>query len=850
MTVSVREAIMDAGYFSADVTWAPDVVDLLTVVIDGRRVPRLLHAMFYRDGALAYPPFVLRSVAGDDHGLTIGGPGVLWHLGSDGAGPMIDDREYLSGADKLGNPTFALDPADTDWATGDTRWVIYPGFAVVAGAAYDVDQVLASDEPFRAVAGADYKTVATIRRESPGLGRLRLRHVYSPGPFAHKDQMPAYSRWDASTGTSLGSNDIVLSTLDGAPALKCGPSGMPNLVVNGEFDSALTTGWSVVTGTWGRDTDGGWNGANYCYSTNASEQILSSTTNVAVAAGEEYEMRVVARVNPGSPTTDGEAWATVALAVGAPPYTFVETPHLASGDTDWHILLTRFTIPAGVVSMTMLLHSTGTTGRWDFDTATLIRTKGNLDFITSPIAAITPERSYRWDQPVRTDVGYAGGVSMAAVCFVATRPAAIIQGPELRPTNGADEVQVWEFAPPSGMDVVMARIVCQDVTGGAAWLRQGTIRQADTTTAVLEAIGPLTSAGETLTLTSTAPAGAAQVHLEVAAETLGIGWVVSALSLLRVTPAPAAGNTVVADLLSDAATGLPLSLSAGTITCPETIPYDWRQLELDNRSALDHFCSVVSDPVREYRVTATDPPALDVGTQADVFTVRPLAEALLEEDLDVLDIRAPEVTVEARATQIRVIGAERRTVSGATSLITATADVPGAAEVDYNGNPVRRVRVVSDGTVDHRAFAQALADDLASQEADPPLSVQARLNELDAATAATLGVTARPALDVGDTIYAYKPSAGLVGTDAVVIRGRTVRPRAVRALGRERALGPDYTLRMRRSDGSSFELAGVIWAEADETVLTLGDRLTTWQADPQGTAAGRQYLSDRASRPR
>src|SRR5687768_5800031 len=108
MTVSVLGEIMAAGRWAADVTWTPDVYEKLYDRTNKRA--RLYHAEIHdaADDTLVCPPMVLRRIAGDEKGLTIGGPGPLWHLGTPGVGPAIRDREYVSGLDKLSNGSFEM----------------------------------------------------------------------------------------------------------------------------------------------------------------------------------------------------------------------------------------------------------------------------------------------------------------------------------------------------------------------------------------------------------------------------------------------------------------------------------------------------------------------------------------------------------------------------------------------------------------------------------------------------------------------------------------------------------------------------------------------------------------------
>ncbi len=858
MAVVARGAIMAVGDLAVDLDWTPEVYDALWDS-DNRR-PRNLYMLVMQGSTLVYPPFVLRRVDGGEEGLSIGGPGILWALGAGAVGPPLDDREYLSGANKLSNPldpANPLDPPDLYWITGDSAWVIGAGYATVSSAVelYE-DQLLGSDEPWPVVPGAQYTSSVTIGRIAGySVGRLRLRHHYTGGPFAHADQLPPFSTWGASTGTNLGQHDIVFDS--GAGAFRAGPSAMPNLVIDGEFAvGPLGADWGTI-GAWGQGTDGGWNGATYAFTDNSGFDLLVSTHPLSVIPGEQYEMRYVVRVNPGSPATEGDLYMQVALStIAGPPYTRIDSDHFKgpAPTTDWTIFRKFFEVPDAHISMTPLfaVNAPNPGGRFDIDTATLIRTKGNVDFSTSPIFAITPGRSYKWRQPVMVDVGVTEGtVSLAMVCFVATRPVVVLQGPSVQVTGGGNEVIEWEFTPPSGMDVCMARIVCQDVKGGSVWLAQegAYIRQSDTSSMVLESIGPLTApVNVALTLLSTAPEGAKEVVVELVAEAYGIGWVASGFELIRVAVYPANGDIIISDILnSPTAGGDPLTIHPGYVTCPETIPHDWSLVNLHPRAAIDHYVSVVSLPTREYRVAATNPPTLDVAERSVLWPDPGPASAFLPDDIDVEEIVAPSTDIADRATEIVVLGNERQLRSGRTRLITASAQVPGPVDLDLYSNPMPRRKYLSDGTIDHIGYAIARAEDLAEQEARPAWAAKVVLSGTD-----DYGNDRAMLIREGQTVYLYKPDAGIIDEDNdVTINGVEVFPRQGRALEIERDHGPSYRIVMLEPGGGTWGLPGVLFSEDDRTQVTVGDRLPVeWTADPAGGAVGVQYTRDRQSRPR
>ncbi len=235
-----------------------------------------------------------------------------------------------------------------------------------------------------------------------------------------------------------------------------------------------------------------------------------------------------------------------------------------------------------------------------------------------------------------------------------------------------------------------------------------------------------------------------------------------------------------AELLVDAETGIPLPLVAGDIDAPAPIPFDWT-VDLTNRAAFEHLCNVVADPPLEFNVLRTIPASLKVSPDPfeDHSPDSDSPIVFLPQDLDVRSLPQVDTDTQARATKIELFGAELQTVSGRPFTITATADVPGPGRFG-----VTRTKKVHIPTVDHVNYAQSRADDLAQQEAAPPLSLTAEINEFDEETAEMLGVSWRPPFDVGDWVYAYKPEAGLRGGDdtATTIEGETVFPRRMRVL--------------------------------------------------------------------
>jgi hypothetical protein len=489
------------------------------------------------------------------------------------------------------------------------------------------------------------------------------------------------------------------------------------------------------------------------------------------------------------------------------------------------------------------------------DYFTVTKLDNNRDSVGATFAAVTPERSYDIRAKVRSGIGLQRGDVRLSVRM--TRPGypdLVEDSPTVDNTGNTWKGLSFSVTPPSGYDRVYPKVVFTDVEGGNFYASHFSMVDSDTGTVVFDAAldSPV---ADIAILDSVAPAGTELVRLAVVAEQGSSYWSIRGARLTRTDGVPATGADIVADLLTDPDTGQPMSIGVGAVAAPATIPYDWRQVHLTEREALDHLCDVVYPGGLEYRVNASTTPTLDVAAAESLFVDHvpggPEPVVLLGgmiRDPDVADVNPPETDTSERATEIVVVGAERQLVSGGTMLVTASAPVPGPTEFDLNNRPVVRRKYVSAGTVDHFGYAQALAADTAAREAEPALSVSVVLNEIDAGTAATLGIPPRPAFDVGDWIYVE--GAGLRDlAHPITIAGTEFFPRRVRALERERSLLSGI-VELLYPTGETEVLEGVAWSRTSETRLTVGDRLLDWQVDPQGRAEGVQYLEDRRSKPR
>jgi len=881
MAVEIVQEVMGLGSWTVDIDWNPAIVAEL---LDDTHRPLKVHALIHdADGNLLFTGVQIKAGGGID-GLKLYGRNLGWWLE---AGNLVN-RDYLSGANKLSDDHFQLDIAETAsgflWDFSNvSKWQIVgalealypPGNVAATFGVLDKDDILRSTEQFPTKPGQTYTSSATIQLKGQvGPGLLRLRTVYA-GRFQNPNLASPYTSWSASVRGDIKYATDPTGVVPGPVMLIL--TGQPNLILNGSFNDGVAgslNGFDSI-GHWtspagGVDADPTTHVAAYASvdtgGGNPAHKFLRSdylglaapgngvvSTARPVIPGEVYRVQCHVRTTPGVPVTDGSAY--IGTEFGPAPLVYAESMRPGSGGyaaNNWRFIYVDMSVIDGkTLLMPALVVDGMTQGSWDFDAFALIKMKGYSDSVTGPQIFGVPQRTYRWDVPYRAESTVLDGtVTLRAVCRGPAVPLLIIDGPTLSVAVDTPGLQhtTFDITLPSGYDNFIPQVYAQDVHGGYVIVGQGTITDTDATTyAVDVASRPADRSGyTTIAGSSTAPIGSDTVHIELVAEANSGQWIVGRAGIVRTDLAPATGNAIVAQLLAG------LSVTPGVVNCPETIPYDWLPRNLSPWDALIHYCKVVSSPKREFRINPDN--TIDVGTAASVFTDRGPDSAYVTGDIDVDSLPAVDTDLDQRAAIIKVIGAERqRTGTNSPILITATSVVPGVADVDWFGNLAHRVKIVSDSTVDHWAYAQALADDLAAKEAEPVFSVNATLTPMNAATTSALDIPARPALGAGDWTYVYDPDNGLSDSAyETVINGVTVNPRRLRVVSLTRQLSTG-AITIRRQDGSTFDLAtktNIVWSDKDAVSVVLGQRPPDFISDPQGGNVGEQYLRDRASRPR
>lgn len=104
MAVVLEQVLMALGSCTIDCEPEPELARLLELHRPPAERP-LFHALIYwGEDHIATAVILLEKAT--SRAITIGGPGPEWHLGTDDRGPLIFDREYVAGTNKLSNPSF------------------------------------------------------------------------------------------------------------------------------------------------------------------------------------------------------------------------------------------------------------------------------------------------------------------------------------------------------------------------------------------------------------------------------------------------------------------------------------------------------------------------------------------------------------------------------------------------------------------------------------------------------------------------------------------------------------------------------------------------------------------------
>lgn len=149
------------------------------------------------------------------------------------------------------------------------------------------------------------------------------------------------------------------------------------------------------------------------------------------------------------------------------------------------------------------------------------------------------------------------------------------------------------------------------------------------------------------------------------------------------------------------------------------------------------------------------------------------------------------------------------------AIATASADNPDIPYLDIRGNPINRVRVISEsGTAPGNA--EARAEYQLSRFVTPRSALTLTTDDYDVSGA----------FETGDWAWVWDPDAGLVDPGVeITFRGERINPVKLRMVGASWPVRPGTTVAYRGQDGSWLDLTPYVAREGGETTVTVGDLL-------------------------
>lgn len=850
---TLTEHLLALGEWEAAFEWDPDLAALLS---------HFKYVSWWWGQRRIYTGPILTTGGDRYQGLIRKGRSVEWVLGLDNTipGPVIEDRRYFSGRSKLSNGDFEL--GESDWKIAeDSGWTI-DGTSARQGAygagidtSVDADDILQANDVFPDVRpGDELRLSGYARRPAGTVGRLRPRVVFE-GRF-NSANLLTNGGFEDGLDDWYGADGFTAVTdageaRAGSGVLRIDERPPIEQLTNGGFetgdftfwsDFGIAPGWSVQSGTkfdgtYAMHIDiAGALGAGY---------ELGSTELVVIPGAEyRFRFRALTTGNPDSQVfweldfrTDGGLTNERSTIAG-----------VWQDGSDWQLIESRFTVPEDRDRLELLLVQTagGTTGHVYIDNVELVLLHGHTGDIAHSAFVITPERTYRARAELRTGpAAVEGSVKAYAVLSAPDREDLQFESAVAELTLDTWRVIEFEFTPPSGYDVVVLHFQSLDLRGDYGWLDQVELRDVDTSTRVTDGLlGPVLADWTAFTVDATAPAGTDTARVELVAESPADGWQVDDVDFRFINVTVPTVAEVARELLIHPDTGFDL-LYAGDISGDETLGYDWSIRNLPLRSAIRHLAQGgLASPIKEW---VTDPDGtFRFGTADELFVDR-TQMIITAEDAHVvpppqgLDATA---TVEDTGEVVRLIGATRPAVQQRRfKTYDGLAENPSMGS-DFLGNPLARVLVVEDSTVDHAGFAAAQARVIADERAEPDVAISVALNDWMAVSE----------FNVGDWIYLWMPDHGIEDLDNPITLedGRVVFPVRKRVLGRVWTLGegPFSCKVYEHATADPVDITDQVkWSGKTGATLEVGDLLPDFTTDPQGGGAYRQYLRFRASQP-
>lgn len=882
MAVAYEEVHMANGRWSVDVDYDAALYDRLT---DRFGNPLHLHCYLYK-GAALQEILLLQRVTPSVEGMTLSGTSVLWWLGTAGGdGPVIRDRTYVSGNNKLDNGDFSSSGAGLSsrtvpkWKSDQTSNWFYEGYETgwstpgrvrVFGDGL-VDDPLVSEGLFSVADAQQYRATAYVMGGS-GAGRIRLRVVFDaatdfgPPNLLTQGDFETSTLWSESSDT-LGDAIIVndpSTAHSGNSHLKMRTT-MFSPHANGDFDTGLSGWYQTVAAVWSSTTAQHWgptSSAQAQSTTGAKSQLIMDAVPATgtfvdyfpVVPGEVWRFQgaMLAGSATLAPNADARLRMICALSF-ASSYSSTDVPvgDITPGQTAWVIHFQDITIPDECNAISPRVEVEGqTTGRFYVGGQYLLRLRGNRATFGHSTWQIQPGRSYTLRAWIHSDGVKMQGYAWPKFVFsdYLLNNNVTVEG---RRQGVSADWTMYEttVTAPSGSYYVTMTWVAEDVYGGWFHIDDCSFRDADTKTLWYDVVSqPNAATWTAITQDVTVPTGAKTVHVEVVAEAHSNGWYVDDVSLKRIDKAPETIGSVLSSLMLDPDTGAALSLSAVVAAPGNGLPYDWTIRNMNVRDGVEHFCRVVASPQLEWKLNSPGM-SMDFNVAASLFTDHapssPTPIVYLSSDIYVEDIPAQERSSEEVLSKVIVLGADRVSTSGLPTAVEGTAPntfLFDSGDVDFNGRQINRARLVQDSAVEYPGYAKALAADVARRAAVPAAAITVSLS----------GDVDRGAVP-GDWVYAYRPESGLRSDlYPTTVSGEDVFPARKRVMTRFRnfSKGAGYSISVRTTSGTFFDLTGIKWSDADTTTMELVDFIPTFQSDPQGGEVSRQFTRFALSQPR
>lgn len=511
-------------------------------------------------------------------------------------------------------------------------------------------------------------------------------------------------------------------------------------------------------------------------------------------------------------------------------------------------LFVDFTPPEGVTMVDAeIWMEDAKGGSFYIDDAELYQTSGVRRKVAQTGIPLIPERSYPLSLYVKPDSSVTKGkVWPRAILKAADQidfeqgDDVVVDGSPVEVREDADATGLWNridftVSPETGYDSCDIHIMCEDVEGGSFWVDDLDMHDGDKSSLVIEKrIGT----SGTHTQTFTVPEGAESGGFQLAVDgPVGAGWTVDD-AVFRRNCTPVTAVQVVREAISG--TGL----SEGTLYSAGNIGFDLVFRNQTRRQIIDEVSRAgVVQPPREWR--ANPDGTFDWGLPEELFTDRNTTNGLVifqEGDSWLVEDPDVEHSKERYPTQVRVLGAERRSVNGDPYTVTGNATNPVNGLKKFDGTDFAREHLIEDGGVDHSEYADALARDEADTLAEERESYQ-----IGVADWRTLGD-----FEVGDWLYLYHPTEGLEDSDnPMSVDGRTIYPKRLRVIERDWTMGSGpFRVVLRRGPGDEIDVSEYVdWPATTTASLTLGNPRPEYLSNPQGGASGQQFLKYRRAVP-